>query len=178
MTLAALVTAAGCASYTAPPGYLPTASAAPFDIHGGWIDVLTRTPDGPERVSGELIAVTADSIWVLSPDGTRVVPTAAIRSGELVGWDGQAGTVGAATVIGTLSTISNGYYLVFTAPTWVLVGTVAAINQSNLPIQELPVADWSALRPFARFPQGLPPGIDLDGLQSKTGVRQGRLRQP
>lgn len=155
----AVALVAACASHTAPRGFLPDAEEAQTDAYGGWIDLQMRTADGVENVAGELIAVSADSVWVLNGTGGVVLPIAAIVGGQLVGWDSKSGNVGAYTALGTLSTISNGILLIFTAPMWVIGGSFAAASQSRHPIQRLLPADWMRWRPFARFPQGIPRGV-------------------
>jgi len=61
--------------------------------------------------------------------------------------------------MGALSTLSNGYLLVFTAPLWMIGGTIAAHSQYHAPIVKTPNEEWERVRPYARFPQGLPPGF-------------------
>lgn len=116
---------------------------------------------------GELIAVTPDSLWVLSPGGGDIVALPDLVGGQMVGWNSQYGNVGAAAILGTLSTISNGWFLFLTAPMWVVGGSLAAASQSRHPIIRALPPRWMELRRFARFPQGLPPGIDFRELRLK-----------
>jgi hypothetical protein len=157
---------AGCATTTAPAGYLPDTRAAQTNVYGGWIDVTFRGDQGPDRVMGELIAATRDTLWVLPPSGPgREIPTMAVLNGRLVGYDSQPDQVAAATALGVLSTVSNGALLVFTAPAWIIVGIAAANGQVRLPVTELPIAAWESLARFARFPQGMPSGVSLASLK-------------
>lgn len=169
---AALVAAAccagsGCASHTAPDGFLPIPEEAPRHAFGGWIDLEVGTGAARERVAGELIAVSEDTVWVLGDDGLRAVGTAAVVDGRLVGYDSQYARVVGATTLGSLSTIANGFALIFTFPMWLIVGSAAARGQSRAPIVDAPPPRWSALAPWARFPQGLPPGLDPGTLEPR-----------
>jgi hypothetical protein len=162
LTLAVLAT--GCVRHTAPPDFLADPAEAQRTAFGGWADVSFRGAGGVEHASGELIAATSDSLWILSPPG-HVIPVADIVDGELVGYDARAEQVGGAVALGVVSTISNGAFLIFTAPMWLIGGSVAARSQGQVAIDELPAARWEALAAFARFPQGMPEGIELADLR-------------
>lgn len=165
--------ATGCATHAAPDGLLPDPMEAQTDAYGSWIQ-LTVAPDS-SWVTGELIAVSEDSVWVLGLDGrARVVAADAVTSGKLVAYDAEHGKVAVATLLGIGSTISNGAFLMITGPLWLLLGTVAAANHSRIPIQELPPVatdhradSWAGLAPFARFPQGLPPDMRPESLRPR-----------
>lgn len=164
-TMGALL-AAACASNPAPAGYLPRAEEAQTDVHGGWIELELRTADGHWLVVGELIALGPDSVWVLTPDGGTIVARADVVRGRLGGWDSQSGDVSRLAALGAMSTISHGYYLALTMPLWIVVGSIASHSQSRAPLIDLPDG-WADLAPFARFPQGLPPGVELGSLRPK-----------
>lgn len=71
---------------------------------------------------------------------------------------------------GTISTISNGYYLIFTAPFWLLTGIPATVGESSRDRYDEENPDssfWISIQKFARFPQGLPEDIVLKNLKSK-----------
>lgn len=165
-----LVAAAGCAacaSNSAPRGWLPKPGEAQVIAYGGWIELTYEENDGRRRAHGELIAVTADSVWVLEERGGLVIPTAAVRTGKLTAYAAQTGNVAAWTVVGTLATISNGAFLIFTAPMWIIGGTLVTGNESRAPERKHPPLTWVGLAPYARFPQGMPAGVELTALQSK-----------
>jgi hypothetical protein len=145
---------------------LPKPTEAQAAAYGGWIEL---TYDEPEKrhTDGELIAVSADSVWVLSGNQGLVIPTAAVRGGKLTAYAAQKGGLTAWAVLGTISTISNGGFLIFTAPMWIVGGSLAVGGESRAPERKNPPLTWVELAPFARFPQGLPAGIELTALQPK-----------
>ncbi len=153
--------ALGCASApTAPRDWLPTAKEAPSGAFGGWIELeLLAERDRPE-VDGELLAIQNERVYVLQGESVRPVPIDSIYKAKLTWYDSQPGQVAAGTVLGTLLTLSNGWYLVFTAPTWIIGGSVASSTQSREPIIEESKHAWSEFVPYARFPQGLPPDFE------------------
>ena len=158
-----------CASHTAPSGYLPTTASVQSDPYGGWIDLSYRGPDGLTRVMGELVAVTGDTVWIKDASGGTVLPTSEVTDGRLIWYDSQAGQVGGLTGLGVLSTISHGVFLLLTAPLWMIVGGTAAAIQSRIPMEEAPPVSWSELSRFARFPQGIPLGVEVSELSRKPG---------
>ncbi len=156
-----------CAGNTAPAGFLVPPRLAQTEAYGGWVELLVT---GGARVDGELIAVTADSVWVLGT-ASVVVPVASVRQGKLTTTNAEVGNVAGATGLGVVSTISNGILLVFTMPLWIIVGTAAGSSQSYAPERRVPPLHWAELNGFARFPQGLPDGVSLASLRAKPRRR-------
>jgi hypothetical protein len=171
LSLIGLVACGACAGNSAPQGWLPPAAEAQATAYGGWIELTYRDANGERRSQGELIAVTADSVWVLEGNGGKVVPTAMVKSGKLTGYASRKGTLAAWTALGTLATLSNGVVLVGTAPMWLIGGSLATASESRAPVRESPPLSWVELAPFARFPQGMPAGIELGALHPKV-IRQ------
>ena len=165
VALATVWFGAACATHSAPVGYLPTTVEAQKEAYGGWVDVRFRTGDGLDRVAGELIAVTEDTLWVKDATGGAVIPTREVVDGQLTSYDSRYGRAATWTVLGVLSTASNGYFLIFTGPMWLIGGSFAASSQSRVPIDDIPPSEWADLAAFARFPQGMPPGVELQALR-------------
>lgn len=166
VAVTALWMAAACTSNTAPPGFLPEPAQAGSDVYGSWMDVTVDGVDGRERIRGELLAVDPDTAWILSASGVRRFPTRAVVDGQLVAYDSAVGDVSGAVLLGVLSTVSNGAFLILTAPMWAIGGSIAAGSQSRLPLETLPAAS-ETLAPFARFPGGMPPGLDTSVLRPR-----------
>lgn len=160
----------GCAVSTAPHGYLPAPAQAAREVRGGWVEVDRYGSDGTTRLEGELIAVTADSLWILDASGLSSVPTDVVGGGQLTWYDSEAGRVAGLSLLGTVSTASNGVFLVFTAPMWIIGGSIASGVQSQLPRERIPAGSWAELAAYARFPAGMPPGVELRGLRLKPGL--------
>jgi len=124
---------------------------------------------------GELLAVEPDTLFLIRENTLNAISKSDVREakaflqeypltpGEVAGW----------TVLGTLSTISNGFGLVITAPLWLITGTVTGIvaaAQANHGDFVYPDGSWSELRKFARFPQGLPQGIPRERLKTASNL--------
>lgn len=167
LSLSTAVVGAGCgARNSAPAGWLPNPTEAQASAYGGWIELsYDRTTE--QRVEGELIAVSADSVWVLDRDQTLGIPTVDVKSGKLTAYTAQKGALKTWVVVGALSTLSNGGFLIFTAPMWIIGGSLAVGGESRAPERKSPPLGWGELAPFARFPQSMPEGIDLSTLKAK-----------
>jgi hypothetical protein len=50
---------------------------------------------------------------------------------------------------------------------WMIGGTAASIYRTHEPRVVVPEHPWADLRAFARFPAGLPPGLDRSSLRAK-----------
>jgi len=165
---AALLLVAGCAVNPAPHGYLPSPKEAPSDVYGGWIALTMAAGKHDSTVAGELIAVRGDSVWVLPDSGPVVaVPTSTVKHGRVARYNSEAGAIAGFTALGVVSTISNGFLAGFTMPLWVITGIVASSNESRAPLRDVPPLVWANLAAYARFAQGLPPGIDLGEIRPK-----------
>lgn len=162
---------AACASNTAPRDWLPTPTQAQTAAYGGWIELTYDQPE-ERRTDGELIAVSAESVWVLSGSQGLVIPTATVKTGKLTAYAAQKGGLTTWATLGTLATISNGGFLIFTAPMWIIGGSLAVGGESRAPERKNPPLTWVELAPFARFPQGIPQGIEVTALQPKKDAHQ------
>ncbi len=226
---------AGCASNTAPRGWLPPASESQATAYGGWISVrlkkgaglpaaaeegvvferrvlVRKRPDrraarvailhrgrrvrvvrrekgwceielqdgrsgwllrrnlklsGRDRIDGELIAVNEDTVFVLSLSGLKAIAKTDIQWAKLTGYDSRYGQLGYWATLGTLSTAFHGWLLLVSAPVWMLTGITVTALQSHVPELKYPSASWDELRKYARFPQGLPAGVERRRLKPK-----------
>lgn len=160
-----------CAGTGAPGGWLPDAKEAQQEAYGAWISIEYRNGSSDENAQGELIAIRRDSLFVLTQtlvqDTLIAVAADQVSHGRLATCDANHMLLVGWTAGGLLTTPSHGWFLALSVPLWIITGTVAAIGQSYVPIEKLPVESWKDLRKFARFPQGLPEGLDRRTLRGK-----------
>ncbi|HEX6670337.1 MAG TPA: hypothetical protein VF061_12290, partial [Gemmatimonadales bacterium] len=175
--VAAALACASCARPSAPAHWLPEPKEAESTAYGGWIEVDYSEGQEVRRAAGELIAASADSLWVLDTTRPLVISTAAVRSGKLFGYSPRTGNLAGWTVAGVVSTISNGVFLVITAPLWAITGGIAIGSEVRAARRDVAPLGWAELRPFARFPQGMP-DVALDALRAKPARRPCRKRAP
>jgi hypothetical protein len=159
-----------CASSSAPSGFLGDAESEQTDTFGGWIEVdLEERTRG--AIDGELIAVQRDTVFVLVGQSTRPrlvgVSTAEIRDLKLRGYDPKSSRYATWAVLGTLTTPSHGMFLAVSLPLWIIVGTASAAVQSQSADYRVPEVSLAELRVHARFPSGIPEGLDRSSLTVK-----------
>jgi hypothetical protein len=80
------------------------------------------------------------------------------RHAQLAAWTG----------LGTFSTLSHGIFALISVPMWLFAGVTAAEYERHASLHHYPDVPLTDFRPFARFPQGRPAGVEAKSL--------GRLR--
>jgi hypothetical protein len=113
-------------------------------------------------VGGEFIGVGRDSVFVLTDAGQFIgLSMTAIYDARVAYYASQYGNLAVWTALGSVATLSHGYVLSLTLPLWLIIGPLATASQSRAPFVHVRrAADWEAARGFARFPQGIPDGLD------------------
>lgn len=158
----------GCAVVNVPDQYLVEANEKTKDVYGSWINVeLTEENNYKDKkVSGELIASSADSIFV-ADSLFQAIPIYRVKFARLVVYDSNKKAMIGYTLLGTLSTLSHGWFLGITAPLWIIFGSSSAAIRSREPIYDYPANSFETLSKFARFPQGLPPTVNRSLIRAK-----------
>jgi len=161
MLVAVAVCLPGCAGNPVPRAWRPPAATAQRSSRGGWIRIEAVTAPGTKLrggplAEGELIAIDETAFHVLTTAGLQSVPRASVRRITVVGYGNQAGALAGWSVAGGVSTLSHGGFLLITAPMWAIAGVAATRTEKRAGTWH----DDDLARRFARFPQGLPPGVD------------------
>jgi hypothetical protein len=123
---------------------------------------------------GELLAVEPDRVYLARGDQVTVVPLICIEKLKVGAFETTAEPLAWGTV-GALTTLSHGYFLVFSLPTWLLSTAPASRVHSSAGHIEEPRPGEAApklenLRKWARFPQGMPAGY----LEQAREIRERR----
>jgi hypothetical protein len=177
-TLASVLVAAFCTGCAASdlPSRLPNPDQAMDATTGSYVVVYEDAgEDHTVRWAGELIAVDKESLHVLSENGFASLPIAKVERAKLFVTDVPLapGTAGLWVFIGLLSTASQGYGAIYTAPAWLIVGTVCAGTYASFADSgdmEFPGCSWEKISLFSRFPQGLPPRLDRSRLRVSANI--------
>jgi hypothetical protein len=149
------------------------ATADEVPVCGFAVEVTVRHGVGVEpsrAVEGELVAATGEELWVLGDGGLVRIP-AADATVRLSILPSSAPALGLLTALGSISTLSHGFYLVFSLPIWLGAGIASTSRASS---RSFAVADGAdpELAAWARFPQGRPPGWP------EPGTTPGRCLNP
>lgn len=161
----ALLTASFKAPSGAPAGWLPSADDLGRSGRGAWITI--RDPGTLKTTTaGELIAIADGHVCVLAADGPRIVPAAEVHSAVVAVYaSGADAHVGASFI-----TLTHGRWGFLTALPW--YGLVH--EASRAPLLKHPPLPLEELGRFARFPHGLPPGLDLGSLGTLARPESGK----
>lgn len=164
-----VVAVAGCASNPAPSGWLPGAGDVPVEPYGAWIELELGSAEPERTVSGELLAVHPDSLFVFAFGKLEANSITEIRQARVAWYESGSSMLMIWTVAGSLASVSHGAYGVITLPLWILGGSLASASQSKSPFVDYDPGKSrpESLRPYARFPQGIPPDIDRSQLRGK-----------
>ena len=163
-----LIHVVGCASTTAPKGWLPSQFVAQHESYGGWVSVRYHTGEPKAEVRGELIVIHTNQVLILSISEELIsIPVNSISRMELTAYDANSEGFAMLTTVGTLSTISHGVLLIGSAPYWI-IGGYSATTATSLDAQVIyPAKPLDAFRAYARFPQGISKAIDIQFLKPK-----------
>jgi hypothetical protein len=125
----------------------------------------------PER-SGELIAVSAESLWLAQDSGVVSVPWSRVERvqvrrstlsvGHAMGYSVVLGLVTGGALGAACSQVEDascGGVLPVALGGSLFFGALSAISIESSAVQTLRAARWEELRRYARFPQGLPDGL-------------------
>jgi hypothetical protein len=125
-------------------------------------------------VKGELLAVSPEKIWVMGPDRASTLPLRQIEevrvpghglNARRAGWWVALGALVSGTVLAlACSSVegndSCGRVFIPVLVTWGALGVPSAKALADSSQLRVKPRDWDKLRPYARFPQGLPDGLD------------------
>lgn len=167
--LIALVFLSSCAV----PRGIPTPTTFKSNVNGAKIYLYPKRSSA-KKVEGEIIAVKDSRIYVLENEikfvnsnytlvhNLTIVDPKAIRSGHIVLARLADSQFKSADLIG-LMTISHGWF----APITILlnIGGIRSVKKATYRMKIGRDVYWNEVHKFARFPQGLPPGIELDQLK-------------
>ncbi|WP_029036928.1 hypothetical protein [Salinimicrobium xinjiangense] len=152
-----------CSPGCKAPAYLPDAEEIGIHEFGSFVIIdLTEGSD----IEGELIAVDDTALIVLSKeDENRIqsVPIARIKGFKLM--YAQPKNYGWTIPVSALATLSHGFLLVFTAPVNIIVTSGVTARGANAFTYNDGDITMEEIKMFARFPQGLPPDIEVANLK-------------
>ena len=154
---------------TSPRDFLPSGPAGVArETYGGWMVATLKSSEDGGTVQGELITVHNDSVYVLTPSQLDAFPFSDLDSAKLELHRHRVTSYVLASVLGGISTLSHGGFLLFTAPMWLITGITLSNSVPKQPnVIYFPQTAIEEFRKFSRFPQGLPRGLAPEQLVAK-----------
>jgi hypothetical protein len=130
------------------------------DVRVGEVPVrgsLAKVKRVSEEFVAEVLAVDEESLW-LQHEGKEIqVPRALIQRVEIELYPSKAAETGIWTGFGTASTLSHGFFLLISAPVWLITGITASVSAARANTVVFEPHQLDLLQQYARFPQGMPP---------------------
>lgn len=161
---------------------LTSCATAGVSVRGRPIEVSPKASHPDAAAKGELLAVGENGIWILEANRVREIPFGDVQlvrvvlhglNGKVAGGWALAGAVVTVTALGlACSRVEDANcagVAVFALP-WAAGGIPAAKSLEKSSRVLVGPGDFTALTPYARFPQGLPEGLDPQRLLSSGTV--------
>jgi hypothetical protein len=139
----------------APPAWRVDLAHARTSVHGAWALVALRSG---ETVSGELLAVSGDALFLGATPRFFRVRGDCIARVNVAGYENDDAGPLIWGVLLTISTVTHGWFVPLTAP---LVSAGMSIGrtlqgQAGHVRPGRDAAGFEGIRPWARYPQGMP----------------------
>jgi len=144
------------------PRYLPSSDKIDVSEYGSYIKIIHKTAP---NIDGELIAIDSNKIVVLTEETKKcmTVPVSEVKHFSLryakskhYDW-----TIPLFVVLPFI----HGAYSIFTMPIHLIVTISVTASGDNAFKYSDKKMTYDKLRMFARFPQGIPPNIDLASIK-------------
>jgi hypothetical protein len=144
------------------PRYLPSSDKIDVDPYGSYIKIVRKTAS---NITGELIAIDSTNIVVLSESESKcaTIPITDVMRFKL--YYAKPKHYGWTIPVYTLATISHGILLIITAPLNLLVTISVTVSGERTFIYNNRNMTYDKIRMFARYPQGIPPGITMTSIK-------------
>jgi len=164
--VAAFAVLLSLSSCTYSPDYLPESEEIDVNQYGSYISLYRNEK---ETIWGELIAVNSLKFIVLSkPEDSpvrtiKIIPVKEVSKYYVKYAEGVS--YGGAVPLFMLASLTHGYYALISLPVNLLltIGIASSGDSAfTYDADEISVMD---LKMFARFPQGLPPGIEVNKIR-------------
>jgi len=166
----------GCQKRIIPASYMPTPENATMSIKGSWIVLNTHEDSlllAEKSISGELMAIQADTLYLLTDAALIAVNSNMISSAVLYPFKPQTSITPIIALLSSLPSVfgaiakDDGAFLLLGVPVLITGAVMSAIEGGGNVMKYPARHTLNDLTKFARFPQGLPSGLDPEKLRLK-----------
>jgi len=147
------------------PHYVPPTEYVGIERYGSQIIII---PVVGEKIKGEFIAID-DDMFIILNDGTGKIthiPQSDIKRFKIR--YAQPKQYGWTIPVSVASTVVHGWFLVFTAPLNAVVSTGATVSGASDFTYKDSAMSYDEIQMFARFPQGIPEGVELGEIDGRS----------
>lgn len=149
-----------CRTYS--PDYLPTSDMIDINHFGSYIIVFHKAHD---YTRGELIAIDSSHVFVLSEETNTCIKIPIDNVEKFNLKYAETKHYGWTIPVSTLVSLSHGALLLITAPINLIVSISVTSNAEKAFQYSDKEMTFEKLKMFARFPQGIPPKLNLSSIK-------------
>ncbi len=151
----------------APKDTVPQMAKLPIYPYGGHITLIDM--EGQTITNGELIGFNADSIFVLSDKVLVGYKVSDVSKARVILFRTNYQEALLLSLLNLPLTLTNGAFGIFTIPLNLIIGGTVILSESKREnYLDFPEKDWTEIKKFSRFPQGLMDTIDRDALSQNS----------
>ena len=144
------------------PRYLPSSDKIDINQNGSYIIIISKKT---AYIDGELIAIDSNKIVILSESKNKCMTVPINDVKRFILRYAKPKHYGWTIPLGILLPFIHGFYSVFTFPIHLIVTiSVTSSGESAFKYSKKNMT-YDKLKMFARFPQGIPPNIDLANIK-------------
>ncbi len=152
----------GMMSSCITPDYLPTTDNIDVNEHGSYIRLTNKDNT---YANGELIAIDTTRVLILNEETLKCDSVPIDRVDYFKLRYAQPKHYGWTIPVFSLFTLTHGVYALFSMPINLIVTTSVTVSGEKAFQYNQDDMTYERLKMFARFPQGVPPHVDLNTLQ-------------
>lgn len=161
--------ALSCATVKTPQNPVPKRTELETEAYGARIRLTSKNEQHFKWAAGELLCIHTDFVYVLNDAGNiEVINKKEVKTAHIVLYQTLASKYTSWALLGTLSTASHGKFMVISFPLWLISGiSISRAEAQRINYLYYPETSWKEISHFARFPQGLPTGLNLNKIKPR-----------
>ena len=140
------------------PQYLPATRQLDINEYGSYITIILKSNS---ELYGELIAIDSQNLVFLPEKGLKCVIVPLTNIDRFVLRYAKPKHYGYSIPLGLVLPVIHGFYSIFTLPLHLVVTIAVTVSGETAFKYNSRNMNYNKLVMFARFPQGIPPGIDI-----------------
>lgn len=143
------------------PTYLPKSKNVHVNQYGSYIKIKQKEGN---KIKGELLSIDSAQLIVLTDIDKNTKKALVIPIDKVSHFKVKYARplhYGWTIPLYTLSTILHGYFMVLTTPVNLFVTVFVTVSGENAFLYTDKEMTYEKLKMFARYPQGIPPNIDI-----------------
>ena len=144
------------------PGYLPTSSGIDVNVYGSYIKIIQKSAP---KIKGELIAIDSNRIVVLVEETKECMVISLNDVNHFKLRYAKPKHYGWTIPVFIVYPLIHGAYSIASIPIHLIVTISVTVSGESAFVYSDKNMTFEKLKMFARFPQGIPPNVDLASIK-------------